>query len=117
MPSPRDRLGQDGAMKALIITFELTGMTVDEWQEQGRGKAASYSSFPGLEAKIWLSGDSVDRVGAIYLFRDETALTEFTASSLMERIREHPNYVDVAVNSFEVVKDLTAETQGSVGIV
>ena len=104
-------------MKALIITFELTGMSVDEWQEQGRGKAGSYSSFPGLEAKIWLSGDNVDRVGAVYLFRDDAALDEFISGPLMKRIREHANYADVEARTFDVVKDLTAETQGSVNVI
>lgn len=104
-------------MKALNITFELTGMTVDEWQEQGRGKAGSYSAFPGLEAKIWLAGENVDRVGAMYLFRDDEARDDFLNGPLMKRIREHPNYVDVEARTFDVVGDLTAATQGSVKVV
>ena len=104
-------------MKALIITFQLSGMSVDEWKEQGRGKAAGYSAFAGLQAKIWLAGTSVDRVGALYLFESEAALEEFTTGPLMDKIRAHPNYVDHEINSFDVVEDLTAATQGSIDVI
>lgn len=99
-------------MHVQVVNFNLAGMNEEEWQENGKRLAPKYVDVPGLVAKIWIKDPDENRFGAIYVWGDGASMDAFAKSDLGQRIRNHPNYENLSISSFEVIGDLTRITAG-----
>ena len=97
-------------MRVQVVNFGLAGLSQEEWQENGKRLASRYVDVPGLIAKIWIKNSDENRFGAIYVWDDGASMDAFAKSDLGQRIRNHPNYENLSINSFEVIGDLTRIT-------
>jgi hypothetical protein len=100
-----------------IITFNLSGMTEQQWREQAERNATKYAECRGLLAKLWMSNPETNTCGAVYLWKDKETLDEHNRGPLAERVRTHPNYRNQSITEFKLLEDLVRKTQPGLKIV
>ena len=96
-------------MHVQVVTYGLAGMSEREYLDVANTLAPRFSAMPGLLAKLWLANAGEGRYGAVYLWDDREAMQRFVRSELFEAT--NPEFSDIAVEDFEVLGNLTAETQ------
>ena len=96
-------------MYVQVVTYGLAGMGEREYLDVANTLAPRFSAMPGLLAKLWLANTEEGRYGAVYLWDDREAMQRFVRSELFEPT--NPEFSDIAVEDFEVLGNLTAETQ------
>jgi hypothetical protein len=104
-------------MHVLIVNFNLTDMTGEEWAlEDAPRLAPAFANLPGLVSKIWLANDKTNTYGGIYLWTHRGAMDEFLASDLAAAVRAHPHLRNLTLRYFAVLEDVTRVTQPIVDV-
>lgn len=99
-------------MHSLIVTFELQNMSEAEYYRGCDEDAPAFANVPGLIAKIWLADGADNTYGGIYTFRDRASLDAYLASDLFRSIQDAPEFVNLKVQSFDVLEGPTRLTHG-----
>ena len=100
------------AMQALIINFNLDGITRSDYEGVCNELAPAFAAVPGLISKHWLADETSNTYGGIYLFQDQTALDGFLASELFAAVRDNPALVNATVKPFSILEGPTRVTRG-----
>jgi heme-degrading monooxygenase HmoA len=96
-------------MHVQVVTYGLAGISEREYLDVASDVASRFAAMPGLQAKIWLEDPDRGRYGAIYFWDDRESMERFRASDLFETT--NPDFVDVYSAGFEVLENLTTQTQ------
>lgn len=91
-------------MQALIINFNLDGITRSDYEGLCTELAPAFAAVPGLISKHWLANEANNTYGGIYLFQDQLALDGYLASEL---------FAGAATGSGGEVRDEGATGKGS----
>ncbi|HEX2047121.1 MAG TPA: YdhR family protein [Acidimicrobiales bacterium] len=95
-------------MYVQVVTYSL-GMSEREYLDVANEVAPRFSGMSGLQAKIWLEDPDQGRYGAVYLWEDRDSMERFLRSDLFEGT--NPDFVDVQSEGFDILENLTAQTQ------
>jgi heme-degrading monooxygenase HmoA len=96
-------------MYVQVVTYALEGIQESEYLDISNELAPSFSSIPGLQAKIWLDDRDQDRYGAVYFWDDKESMERFLRSNLFEGT--NVEFTDVESEGFAILENLTAQTQ------
>ena len=100
-------------MKLLQINYKFSGSQAEFEREFGP-VAEAIAAVPGLRWKIWLVNTAESRGGGWYLFDDDTALRAYLEGPVVEALKSHPAFSDLAVQSFDALAGPTTETRGPI---
>jgi quinol monooxygenase YgiN len=103
-------------MEALVVTFK-TQASQEQFTAATAEHVPLFAEVDGLLAKIWITEPDDGTYGAIYLFRDRTALDAYLESDLFASILAEPSFEDPSWRRYEVLDELTAGTQPGIQIV
>ena len=96
-------------MHVQVVTYGLGDIQESEYLEISNELAPSFSSVPGLQAKIWLDDPDRGRYGALYFWDDKESMERFLRSNLFEGT--NGEFTDVESEGFAILENLTAQTQ------
>ena len=102
-------------MYVQVVTYALEGIQESEYLDISNELAPSFSSIPGLQAKIWLDDPDRGRYGAVYFWDDKESMERFLRSDLFEGT--NVEFTDVESEGFAILENLTAQTQPLLDIV
>jgi hypothetical protein len=103
-------------MEALVVTFKSQA-TQEQFTAATAEHVPLFAQVDGLLAKIWIADPESGTYGAIYLFRDRTALDAYLESDLFAHIRAEPSFEDMSWRRYQVLDELTAGTQPGIQII
>lgn len=90
--------------KILITKFNYS-LPHSEFRNTLLTVAGDFAKVPGCEWKIWLIDEEKKEGGAIYLFKDEAALSAFKESPLVQSVMSHPALSNFEFRETDIVKE------------
>ncbi len=102
-------------MYVQVVTFGLGDIQESEYLDISNQLAPSFSSVPGLQAKIWLDDPDRGRYGALYFWDYKENMERFLRSNLFEGT--NAEFSDVESEGFAILENLTAQTQPVLDVV
>lgn len=91
-------------MHAQLITYQLEGISVEDYQkEMVQPDAPILANVEGLVSKVWLADNDKNSYGGFYLWENKNAMENFMQSDLVKAVVSRPfvtnvNSVDYDVN-------------------
>jgi hypothetical protein len=101
-------------MHVQIVSFELNGITEEQYWESCRGETDTFAGLPGLLGKVWLRDADADVYGGLYLWRDRDSCERYVKGEIFRSIADDPTLKNVSSRDFGVFEDLTKETQPAI---
>jgi hypothetical protein len=100
-------------MLALIVTFNLDGMTDEELKTAAETQLAGpVAAMPGLIAKTWLADTPENTYGGSYLFESREALEAYEQSAFFKEFTSDPRIVNITAHVFDVMEGPSRVTNG-----
>jgi len=99
-------------MQALIINFNLDGITRSDYEGVCNELAPAFAAVPGLISKHWLADEANNTYGGIYLFQDQAALDGYLASELFAGVGGNPALANATAKPFSILEGPTRVTRG-----
>ena len=99
-------------MQALIVNFNLEGITRSDYEGVCNEIAPAFAAVPGLISKHWLADEANNTYGGIYLFQDQAALDGFLASELFAGVGGNPALANATAKPFSIIEAPTRVTRG-----
>jgi len=106
-PGPEEREKQ---MHAQVITFELNGITEEQFREACGADAPTFANLPGLLAKIWLRDPEKNTYGGLYVWDDQEAYEGYIKGEVFIAIKTDQNLKNFESRDFGVFDDLSSRT-------
>ena len=97
-----------------VVTYNLEGISEEQYLDVANQLAPRTSNLPGLLAKVWLENEGSNRYGAVYFWEDEESMVRFTDTDLFEG--RAPEFAGLRIEEFKVLERLTAMTQPALEI-
>ncbi len=102
-------------MHVLVVTFQLDGITEEQYRAAADELAPAFAEVAGLVSKTWLADPGTGTYGGVYLWTDRESCQAFAASDLAAGLVDHPNLSNMSVRDFGVLEEPSAVTRGLVG--
>ena len=102
-------------MYVQIVTYNLNGVSEQDYIDIAHQVASQFAAMGGLQAKVWLRNPDSNSFGAVYFWDDWEAQERFAASDLFEGT--YPGFANVVSEGYEVYDQLTRATQPVIDIV
>jgi len=99
-------------MHILIVTFQLKGLTPEQYHPQCEQMAPVFANVPGLLAKMWLADPRQNTYGGVYIWQDRQALEHYQASELYQGMLATPSFSGITVRDFGILDVPTQITRG-----
>ncbi|MDP8975313.1 MAG: YdhR family protein [Actinomycetota bacterium] len=96
-------------MYVQIVSYNLNGVSEQDYIDIAHQVAPQFSAMAGLQAKVWLHNEDSNAYGAVYFWDDRESQERFVASDLFEAT--YPGFANVASEGYEVFEHLTRATQ------
>jgi hypothetical protein len=97
-------------MHVQIITFNLKGLSDEEYRAHCEAIAPAFAQLPGLLAKTWLANAETNTYGGVYLWRDRRSMESYERSDIYGGMLTNPHLGGLVVRSFPVVEEATGIT-------
>jgi len=99
-------------MYATHVTFNLDGLSEQDYIEMTKSLAPSYAAVPGLKVKIWIKQSDNGVYGGIYLWESKAAYQNYMESELYKSVSSHPNLVNLNTECYDDIPEGTSATKG-----
>ena len=99
-------------MYVRTVTFRLQGIDEPEYLSHVAPIAPSFLDWPGLRTKTWIRDRETGRYGGVYVFESRDAADASRDTPLFSGMIANPAFVDLVIQEFEVIEELTALTTG-----
>jgi Putative mono-oxygenase ydhR len=99
-------------MHMLVINFELSGISEDEYRAVCDQIAPAFAEVPGLISKVWLADSRSGTYGGVYTFADQQSFSAFADSELARQAAANPHFTNRRMRDFGVLDGPTAVTRG-----
>ena len=96
-------------MYVQIVTYNLNGVSEQDYIDIAHQVSPQFNSMPGLHAKVWLANAEENAFGAVYFWDDRESMERFTRSDLFEAT--YPGFANVVSQGYDVYEHLTKSTQ------
>jgi len=97
-------------MHAQVVTFGLNGITEEQFREVAGADAPTFTTLPGLLAKVWLRDPETNTYGGIYLWADQETYEGYIKGEIFDGIKGNQHLKDFESRDFGVFDDLTSVT-------
>ena len=97
-------------MHVQIITFNLSGLTDEEYRSHCEAIAPAFAQLPGLVSKTWLANAETNTYGGVYLWRDRRSMESYERSDIYGGMLANPHLEGLVARSFPVVEEATEIT-------
>ena len=97
-------------MHVRIVTFQLDGITADDYAAHCEEIAARFNEWPGLLSKVWLADPDSNTFGGVYLFDSVEAADHSRSSAQYGAMVDSPDFRSLEVVEFGVLDAPTAVT-------
>jgi len=97
-------------MRVQIITFNLTGLSDEEYRSHCEAIAPAFAQLPGLLSKTWLANAETNTYGGVYLWRDRRSMESYERSDIYGGMLANPHLEGLVARSFPVVEEATGIT-------
>jgi hypothetical protein len=97
-------------MYVRVVTFELKGITADDYRAHAAAVAGAFTAWPGLVGKIWLSDEGRNRYGGVYLFASKADADRSRATPLFAGMIANPAFSNLMIEEYDTVPELTTRT-------
>lgn len=104
-------------MHVQLVTFQLNGITDEQYREAGEAGAATFAALPGLLSKIWLRDPQSKTYGGLYLWRDRESFEAYVAGDVFKAVTQDRSLADLRSQDFEVLERITKATQPGLAVV
>ena len=95
-------------MHLQIVTFNLNGISPDEYVEHCDNAAPRFAAMPGLRSKIWIAEPGGQQRGGVYLWESRRRAEEYEGFAAL---RANERFADVAIRDFDVLDGPTSLTR------
>ena len=97
-------------MRVQIITFNLKGLSDEEYRSHCEAIAPAFAQLPGLLSKTWLANAETNTYGGVYLWRDRRSMESYERSDIYGGMLANPHLEGLVARSFPVVEEATGIT-------
>ena len=97
-------------MHVQIVTFNLKGISEEEYQKLAEAVAPAFAEMPGLISKHWLADAETNTYGGSYVWRDREAMEAYAGSAIFATMASNPNLENVTSRDFAVLEAPTRVT-------
>ncbi len=104
-------------MHIQIVTFQLNGVTEDEYRASCEDVVSAFADLPGLVSKMWLRDPRTGTYGGLYLWRDRQSYEQYVTGDIFKNIQDDETLNNVHSRDFELFEQLTSETQPGLAVV
>ena len=88
-----------------VVSFNLEGITHDDFMGIAESVAPNFASLPGLISKVWLSDKANNTYGGIYSWESQEACATYRNGELYAgALATNPNFVNLLDNGFDVLE-------------
>ena len=98
------------AMHVQVVTFELNGITEEQFHEAAAADAPTFATLPGLLGKMWLRDPETNTYGGVYLWADHEAYERYIEGEIFGAIKADRHLKNVESRLFGVFEDLSSLT-------
>lgn len=99
-------------MHIQVVTFNLQGMTDEEFRAMCDQLAPVFATIPGLISKAWLADTATNTYGGIYSWENKAALDAYMQSEIYQSVVNHPNFAGINSQDFGILEGPTRITHG-----
>jgi len=99
-------------MHIAILTFQLSGMTKEQFLSTCDEIAPVIAAVPGLVSKVFLSDPSANTYGGVYTFVDRAAFDAFARSDFAKGLASNQKMTGVTIRDYAVLEGPTRVTRG-----
>ena len=99
-------------MHIQITTFNLEGISEEDYRKLCETVAPAFADLPGLISKTWLANPETNTYGGVYVWRDREAMEAYEKTDLFKGLGANPHFENVSVKDFAVLEDPTHVTRG-----
>ena len=97
-------------MHVQVVTFELNGITEEQFHQAAGADAPMFATLPGLLGKIWLRDPETNTYGGVYLWADHEAYERYIKGEIFSAIKADRNLKNVESRVLGVFEDLSSLT-------
>ena len=97
-------------MHVQVVTFHLSGLSKQEYEELCDQLAPAFSAMPGLITKVWLADDESNTYGGVYLWRDRASYDAYLESDIFKGVGSHPSFSNVESAVYGILDSPSAIT-------
>jgi heme-degrading monooxygenase HmoA len=97
-------------MHAQVVTFELNGITEEQFHEASGADAPTFANLPGLLAKFWLRDPETNTYGGVYIWADRETYEGYIKGEIFNAIKADQHLKNVESRDFGVFEDLSSLT-------
>lgn len=88
-------------MQILIVTFQLNGMSHEQYVALYDEVAPVFAAVPGLLEKTWLANPGTNTYGGVYQFVDEASVNAYLAGDVFALLKANPGFTNVQAQRFD----------------
>ena len=97
-------------MHVQVVTFNLSGISKQEYEKLCDQLAPAFSDMPGLLTKLWLAGEGSNTYGGVYLWRDKASYEAYLESDVFKGVGSHPGFSNVESAVYGILESPSAIT-------
>jgi heme-degrading monooxygenase HmoA len=97
-------------MHAQVVTFELNGITEEQFHDASSADAPMFATLPGLLAKFWLRDPETNTYGGVYIWADQETYEGYIKGEIFNAIKADEHLKNVESRDFGVFDDLSSRT-------
>jgi quinol monooxygenase YgiN len=102
-------------MHVQIITFNLRGISEQEYRDQVDPIAPAFAGLPGLVSKTWLANPETNTYGGVYVWADKEAMDQYRETDIYRGMLANPHFGNVTIRDFSILEGPTRATRGTAG--
>ncbi len=95
----------------MLVTNYNYNLSLEEYKATTSQLGQAFADVQGCIWKIWLCDDAKKEAGAVYLFRDEESLKNFTSSPLVAAVLSHPALSNFDLKVRDILEEVSAITR------
>lgn len=99
-------------MQIQIVTFQLSGLTHEEYSRICEQLSPKFRRLPGLLSKTWLSHPDSNLYGGVYLWRDRESLEAYLRSEMFRTAQSNPHFTNFRSLTFNALEMPSRMTRG-----
>ena len=97
-------------MHVQVVTFNLSGISKQEYEELCDHLAPAFSAMPGLITKVWLADEETNTYGGVYLWQDRASYDAYLESDIFKGVGSHPGFSNVESAAYGILDSPSAIT-------
>jgi len=99
-------------MHIQVVTFQLEGLSGEEYLAACSQLAPAIAQVPGLISKTFIANPETNSYGGVHVWRDRESMEAYRTSDLWRTIEGQPAFAGLVSQEFEVLEEPSRVTRG-----